>query len=236
MDDMNANTDAGDPAKSSPLRIYAVMIGLGILCSVAIVLTYELTREPISNNQAAYRGEAGLAVLPGAESIRVFHQDPDGRFIEGAGTTEGAELIFAGYDAGGHLIGFAIEAAGKGYQDVIRLIYGYVPDGERVVAFRVLQSRETPGLGDRVETDPGFQANFDNLDVRLNESKDDIANPITFVPHGTKESPWQIDGLSGATVTSRAIADIVSESTRYWIPRIVARIEDFRRFTGGGET
>jgi electron transport complex protein RnfG len=236
MDDTNANTDAGDPAKSDWLRIYAVMIGLGILCSFAIVLTYELTREPILNNQAAFRGEAGLAVLPGAESIRVFHQDPDGRFVEGAGTTEGTELIFAGYDAGGRLVGLAIEAAGKGYQDVIGVIYGYVPEGERIVAFRVLQSRETPGLGDRVESDPGFQANFDNLDVRLNESKDDVANAIAFVPHGAKESPWQIDGLSGATVTSRAIADIVSQSTRYWIPRIVARIDDFRRPQGGGET
>jgi len=236
MADTNTDTAGGDAARSNPLRIYAVMIALGILCSFAIVLTYEMTREPILNNHAAFRGEAGLAVLPGAQSIRVFHQAADGRFVEGAGTTEGTELIFAGYDADGRLVGLAIEAAGKGYQDMIRLIYGYVPEDERIVAFRILQSRETPGLGDRVETDPGFQANFDNLDVRLNGSKDAIANPIAFVPQGTKEFPWQIDGLSGATVTSRAIADIVSESTRYWIPRIVARIEDFRLSPGEGAT
>ena len=43
-----------------------------------------------------------------------------------------------------------------GYQDVIRVLYGYSFAEEAVVGIRVLESKETPGLGTRIETDPDF--------------------------------------------------------------------------------
>ena len=46
-----------------------------------------------------------------------------------------------------------------GYQDVIRiLLYGYSPEHQAIVGMRVLESRETPGLGDKIEKDPAFLA------------------------------------------------------------------------------
>ena len=43
-----------------------------------------------------------------------------------------------------------------GYQDVIRVLYGYSFDTEAIIGIRVLESKETPGLGDKIETDPDF--------------------------------------------------------------------------------
>ena len=85
----------------------------------------------------------------------------------------------------------------------------------------VLESTETPGLGDRVETDPAFLANFDCLDARLNEDKTAMRNEITTVKHGKKNQPWQIDGISGATITSTAIGNALRGSTSQMLPLLV---------------
>ena len=67
------------------------------------------------------------------------------------GIVSKANLVFAGYDDNDQLVGLAIEAQAMGYQDVIRLIYGYSFEAQAIIGIRVLESRETPGLGDRIE-------------------------------------------------------------------------------------
>jgi electron transport complex protein RnfG len=85
---------------------------------------------------------------------------------------------------------------------------------------KVLDSKETPGLGDRVEIEPHFLANFEALDARLNAAGDGLANPIVTVKQGEKTEPWQIDGITGATITSEAIGDILNESAMEWLPAL----------------
>ena len=55
-----------------------------------------------------------------------------------------------------------------------------------------------------------------------------IANPIQWVKPGEREEPWQMDGITGATITSKAIADILRASTEIWIPQIRRSLADFR--------
>ena len=64
---------------------------------------------------------------------------------------------------------------GMGYQDNIRVLYAYSFDARAITGFKVLDSKETPGLGDRVEIEPHFIANFEALDVRLDDSGDALA-------------------------------------------------------------
>ena len=96
----------------------------------------------------------------------------------------------------------------------------------------MLESKETPGLGTKIETDPDFLKNFERLDVTLTDDLSAVANPIEFVKPGKKEQAWQVDGITGATISSNAIANILGASTAYWIPRIQRGLEDFRA-TGG---
>ncbi len=65
--------------------------------------------------------------------------------------------------------------------------------------------RETPGIGDKILTDKDFLANFNALDVQLNADLTALANEVKTVKHGTKTEPWQVDAISGATITSRAV-------------------------------
>jgi Na+-translocating ferredoxin:NAD+ oxidoreductase subunit G len=207
--------------------MYLSVLSVGLVCSLAIVTVYEVTRPIIRRNRIAFRQRSVVDVLPGSHSSVAFCQGEDGTFRPVLDGQEPNDLIFAGYDPQGRLVGIAIEARGQGYQDVIELIYGYSFETQAILAIRVLQSRETPGLGDRVETDRDFQANFGDLAVRLNETADAIANPIQMVTTGNKIHPWEIDGISGATITSRAIADMLRESSQYWMPRLFPRQGDF---------
>jgi electron transport complex protein RnfG len=208
--------------------MYRAMVGVGLICGLLIVGVYVGTRPVIQRNRAEALERAIFQVLPEARSSRTFRMTEDGHFVElEEGSTAGPR-VYAGYDAEGHLVGLAVEASGMGYQDAIALLYGYSPAEQALIGMRVLESRETPGLGDRIETDPGFQANFEHLDVALVGDGSGIANPIEVVKHGQKERPWQVDGITGATISSTAIASILRASTATWIPRIRRNLDDFR--------
>jgi electron transport complex protein RnfG len=82
-----------------------------------------------------------------------------------------------------------------------------------IIGLQVLSSNETPGLGDKIEKDPDFRANFTALDASLKQE-------IVTVKNGEKTEPWQIDGISGATVSSKAVGKALNESAQFWIPTL----------------
>ena len=221
----------GIPAPAPAPRVwpmYRALVGVGLLCGLLIVSVFEFTRPVIQRNQAEALERAILQVLPEAVSSRTFRLVDQARFEALDGKPGGAPLAHAGYDADRRLVGLALEAQGMGYQDVIRLIYGYSFSERAVIGIRVLESRETPGLGDRIETDPEFLENFERLDVSLADDLTRILHPVEAVKHGAKQHPWQVDGITGATISSVAIADILRRSTEEWIPRIHRSLDDFR--------
>jgi electron transport complex protein RnfG len=204
------------------------MVGIGLLCGLLIVTVFQLTRPVIARNRAEALERAIFEVLPQARTSRSFGFTGEGFApLGGEGTGDGDGVVHAGYDAQGRLVGLAVEAAGMGYQDEIRLLYGYAPGREAIVGIRVLESRETPGLGDRIESDPDFLANFEQLDVALVEGGDRIANPIVAVGHGEKRHAFEVDGITGATISSVAVADILRRSTAVWVPRMRRDLADF---------
>ena len=92
----------------------------------------------------------------------------------------------------------------------------------------MLESKETPGLGDKIEKDPDFTANFERLDVTLTEDLSTLVHPIEAGKHGRKTDPWQVDGITGATISSFAIGNILNQSASQWVPLIRRNLETFR--------
>jgi electron transport complex protein RnfG len=205
------------------------MVGIGVVCGVAIVAGFQLTRPVIERNRAEALRKAIFRVLPGAATSATFRLEESGAFTPLAGKAGNARLVYAGYDAAGALVGIAVEAQGMGYQDVIKVLYGYAPEKDAVVGFQVLESRETPGLGDRIDSDPQFLANFEHLDVTLAADGSALAHPVALVKRGEKTGPWQIDAITGATVSSRAVTKLLGESVAFWVPRLRPRVADFRK-------
>jgi electron transport complex protein RnfG len=212
-------------------HMYRAMVGIGLLCGLLIVTAFEWTRPIIARNKAEALERAILQVLPEATSSAAFRLGDGDRFERYEGEAGDEPLVFAGYDDGERLVGLAVEARGMGYQDVIRVLYGYSFGSDAIIGIRVLDSRETPGLGDRIETDPAFLENFKRLDVSLTADSTGLAHAIAFAKHGQKDQPWQVDGITGATISSRAIAGMLNESAAYWVPRIRQHLGDFETGT-----
>ncbi|MDZ7783875.1 MAG: FMN-binding protein [Halioglobus sp.] len=142
-----------------------------------------------------------FVVLPGVREFRALRLDNSANWPRRRTQRPG---LYAGYDADGGLVGVAIEARGMGYQDDIRLLYGDRPDTQRIVGLEVLQSRETPGLGSRIESHASFLESFRSLDVSLAADGATLRHPIVLVDEGDKSRPWEVDGITGATVSARA--------------------------------
>lgn len=201
---------AGEQASSA--RMIMAMAGIGILSGILLVATYVGTLPAIERNKAAALERAIFEVIPGGASKVTF--TPDGETLRPLVEGEAPAVRYhAAYDQDGALAGVAIEAQGQGFADVLKVLYGYSPDCRCIVGFKVLESKETPGLGDKIETDPAFTANFEALDVSLDESGAAIVNPIVFAKPGQKSQPWQVEGITGATISSKAVARILHDST-----------------------
>jgi electron transport complex protein RnfG len=217
------------PVKSPVWPMYRAMVGIGLVCGVLIVLAFQWTKPVIERNRAEALKKAIFYVLPEAKSSAAYKLDDGDRFSVLEGKANGAKVVYAGYDEGGGLVGFAIQAQGMGYQDNIVVLYAYAPEQDAVTGFRVLETRETPGLGDKIDVDPDFLANFEKLSVELAADLSAVVHPIEVVKHGTKSQPWQIDAITGATVSSTAVAKILRESTAFWAPRIRQHLDDFQQ-------
>lgn len=219
---------ASRPAPPSIWHMYRAMVGVGVFCGLLIVTVFQVTRPVIERNKAEALQKAIFHVLPNASTSTTYRLDDSGGFkvLEGEGV--GYQLVYAGYDDTQELVGLAVEAQGMGYQDVIALIYGYSFAEQAITGIQVLESKETPGLGDKIETDPDFLQNFKRLDVSLRDDLSEIANPIVPVKHGEKTNPWEVDGITGATISSVAIAEILNRSAQYWVPRIRNNLGHFQ--------
>lgn len=216
-------------APTGAWKMIRAMVGVGLLCGLAIVTAFRLTAPSIARNKERALQRAIFQVLPEARSSTTFRLGDDERFAVLDGEAAGDGLVYAGYDDRQRLVGLAVEAHGMGYQDVIRLIYGYSFDVDAIVGIRVLESKETPGLGERIETDAEFLQNFVRLDVSLDASLAAPVHPIETVKYGKKQHPWQVDGITGATISSVAIGRILRDSSAYWVPRIRRHLEDFQQ-------
>lgn len=201
---------------TSAWSMYRAIVGIGAFCAILIVTVYQTTAARIQDNQERFLASAIAQVLPGAETTIAVTLNADG-FLEASGETI-ALPVFLGYREGGVLVGAVITAQGMGYQDNIRLLYAYSFEHSAIVGVKVLDSKETPGLGDKIEKEPHFIANFESLDASLDADGSALDNPIVTVKQGEKTEPWQIDGITGATITAGAIGTILNDSAGRWVP------------------
>jgi electron transport complex protein RnfG len=205
------------PSSVAMIRLMGVV---SLVCGLLIVATYQGTLQPIRRNQEFVQREAVQTLLPGMTRQTIYAVQPDGELLANAPADAPLRKLFAGYDGSGRLLGIVLEASERGYADVIRAMFAYSPDQQAITAFQVVEMKETPGLGDKINTDPAFLANFERLSAELDAGR--LAHPIVAVKHGAKKNPWEIDAISGATISSRAVGRMLDRSMTEMAP-IIAR-------------
>ncbi len=207
-------TDIGQRASGEPssLRLVLTLTIAGLLSGFGIVGIYELTLPTITAYKAKVLREAVFKVLPGASKMQKLSYD-GGHLRPASGEAGDEQAIYAGYDGEGGFVGYAIAGEGPGYQDTIGLLYGYKPDERLIVGMEILESRETPGLGDKIYKDADFQENFRALAVDPE---------IITVKKGSKSAPHEVDAITGATISSKAVVKILNTQNKQWDARLPA--------------
>ncbi len=194
---------------ASAIRMMATLAFAGAMSGLVLVGTYQLTAPRIARNRAEALAKAVYNVLPGATSqAPVVLRDGRALAISKDDIQDGEVAAWAGRDDAGELVGYAIPAQGVGFQDVVALIYGFDPDRRRVIGMEVLESKETPGLGDKIIKDAKWVAQFSDLAV-------DPPPKAVKKGKGTG-APNEIDAISGATISSNAVVKIIGEESARW--------------------
>ena len=215
---------------STPSAAMIRTLGLvATICGVLIVTAYEGTLDAVNANKKIALERAVFKVIPGAAKVDEYVATAAGIQPAGATVPEGAVKFYAAYDQGGALKGIAAEGAAKGYADTVRVMYAYDPARQAITGLGVVSMRETPGIGDKIYTDQAFLRNFEALDAKLAADLKGLANAIKVVKHGTKQNPWEIDAISGATVTSKAVGRGINESAQRLLPLLVPNLDKLKK-------
>jgi len=182
------------------VRLVGTLAVAGALAGLAIVMVFQWAKPRIEAYQARILAEAVTEVLGGAERYETVFVE-DGRLTpQPQADTAGLDRVYVGYDGAGQPRGVAMVAAESGFQDVIRLIFGYDPATGDVLGMKVLESKETPGLGDKIEKDSTFIREFLGVGSPLVGVKKDRAT----------DAHEEVVMITGATISSRAIIDIIN--------------------------
>ncbi len=177
---------------ASTLPNMILSLGLITVISGAILgATYAVTKEPIEKQAQAQQTAAIAEVVP------PFNNNPEKEKWE----TEIEGTTFTVYPAreNGNLVGAAVKGSSmEGFAGEIVVMCGFNTDGS-VKDYRVLQQAETPGLGTKMETwfrDPAAARSV----IGKNPAETDF--------HVSKDAGGEIDGITAATISSRAFLSV----------------------------
>lgn len=201
-------------------RLMATLATAGALAGLAIVFVYGWTQPTIQAYKARMLAEAVQEVLRAPASYDTLYV-LEGRVTPNlpTGSPDGFETVYLGFRTDGSPIGYAIAAGEPGFQDVVRLIFGYDASDGTVLGMKVLESKETPGLGDKIEKDQAFVQQFDGAVTPLYGVK----------PRDATGDPHEIDMITGATISSKTVINVINHALERLGPALAAYIEEGAR-------
>jgi len=197
----------------STFRLVATLAVAGALAGLLIVLVNQHTKPIIDVYKAEQLQKAVYEVLPGVERYNTYYLVGNALSFslpDGAKESE-YKRIYVGYDNSSQIKGVAISRGESGFQDVVQIIFGFDPATGKLSGMKVLDSKETPGLGDKIFKDRAFVDQF-------------FAGPETPLvgvkPGAGKGKPNEIDTITGATISSKVVIDIINHGLEEWRPVI----------------
>ena len=192
-----------------------ILFVITLIAGVLLGLVYQITKQPIADQNARKVEEANKAVFATASS---FGQDNivDAAAAQAVSATSAdlagvtIDSVIEAYDASGNVIGYIVQITSKGYNDEIKFSMGITADGV-LNGISLISISETPGLGMNAEkvlvpqytVDGGLDATVTYKVVKDGTGK-------------TSATDTSIEAISGATITSKAVTNGVDAGLLYY--------------------
>jgi len=164
-----------------------------------IALTITGLPPRIRQNEINKRNRMVTVLLPEAKDFILLDEQIE---IQSAqGRMEKVE-IYKAMSGSGECVGWSFEAEGSGFADKIKLVVALDKDFEKIAGLDVLSSNETPGFGDQIK--------YDSYRDQFRGAPAGELKLVTIGERSTIDS--EIVAISGATISSEAVVEIVSNS------------------------
>jgi len=159
---------------------------LFVVCFVisgSLAYVNDMTKDVIEESAIAEQAESRRQVMMEAESFKK---------VEANGVPDAVTGVYEGYK-GKEAIGYVMDVTVKGYGGNISMTVGVSLEGN-ITGVIIGSNNETPGLGSKA-TEPAFVNQFNEVGI----------NDNLIMVKQNKKAPNEIQAVSGATVSSKAI-------------------------------
>ena len=174
-----------------------LLIASSFCFGLLIAITNAGLSPRIEQNEINKRNRLVGALLPEAKSF--ISLDAPIEIESARGKKEKVEVYKAMSEAG-ECVGWSFNAAGSGFVDKIELVVAVDAKFEKIAGFDVLSSNETPGFGNQIK-----------YDYYRSQFRGAPAEQLKLVSIGEpRKIDSQIVGITGATVSSSAVVDILN--------------------------
>jgi len=185
-----------------------VLTIITVLAGFLLGYVYDITKEPIAKATESAKQNAYKSVFASADSFNeVAGFDTASASlaatnagINGVSVDEALEAV----DASGNVLGYVLTVtSSEGYGGNVTLSMGVTNDGS-INGIEFLSLSETAGLGMKADT-PEFKSQFAGMK----------AAQISYTKTG-KQADYEIDAISGATITTNAVTNAVNAGLCYF--------------------
>ena len=146
----------------SSWRLLATLAIGGAAAGLLVVAVYRATLPTIEKYAAAKEAGAVREVLkaPARWDTLYLQKGVLTKSPAAGEDRKGLPKAYLGFDAAGKRLGAAVTAQEPGFQEEVLLMIGFEPSSGTLIGFKVLEEKETPGLGDKIERDTSFGSQF----------------------------------------------------------------------------
>lgn len=182
-----------------------ILLAITLIAGLLLGLVYQVTKNPIAEQEAKAKQEACQEVFADAASFGMIGVESvaDVDWSEAGYAQESIDEVMEAKDASGELLGYVITVTTKeGYGGDIQFSIGVRLDGT-LNGMSILSISETAGLGMQAE------------DVLKPQFADKNVEKFAYTKNGAAADN-EIDAISGATITTNAVTNGVNAGLYYF--------------------
>lgn len=175
------------------LKLGLILLIIASVTGFILAGAYSITKVPIENQNIKTNKEAMKELITNAEDFKKVEGVSEKNILE---VNEGV--------ANSKTVGYTIKVTSKGYSGEIQMMVGISTEG-KVKGIKILSQSETPGLGANA-VEPKFSGQYKDKSIETS---------LEVVKHAVSK-PNEIEAMTGATITSKAVTKGVNEAIDFY--------------------